>query len=144
MVAPTLYTPELAESLLEHLRSGEPLTQWCREEGRPKPRTVSDWKRANPEFAAAYAEARLTGADAIADDCLQIADDVLADKDAVARAKLRIDTRLKLLAKWFPTQYGDAVKLSHAGADGQGPVEHVMRWATGDEDVAVKDPSDKP
>ena len=36
--------------------------------------------------------------------------------DHVQRSRLRIDTRLKLLAKWNPRKYGD--KLAHTGPEG--------------------------
>ena len=44
--------------------------------------------------------------------------------DMVEHRKLRIETRLKLLAKWNPKKYGD--KLAHTGADGEGPVEIAL------------------
>ena len=36
--------------------------------------------------------------------------------DMIEHRKLRIDTRLKLLAKWNPKKYGD--KMAHTGPDG--------------------------
>ena len=35
------------------------------------------------------------------------------------RDKLRVDTRLKLLATWNPGRWGDRVQLRHANADGE-------------------------
>jgi hypothetical protein len=48
-------------------------------------------------------------------DALDIADDKSGD---VARDKLRVETRLKLLAKWNPKKYGDNMQLRHADAEG--------------------------
>lgn len=70
----TLYTDEISAEILERLSAGEPLAQICRDEGMPRVRTVSDWKRAHPEFGLAFADARDDGYDAIAADCLRIAD----------------------------------------------------------------------
>lgn len=92
----------------------------------PASRTVSDWKAAHPAFAADFACARDEGYDAIAVDCLDIADDSdrdtivgehgpKADSEWIARSRLRVDTRLKLLAKWDPKRYGDSNKIEMSG-----------------------------
>lgn len=46
--------------------------------------------------------------------------------DHVQRSKLRIETRLKLLAKWNPKKWGDKLDLNHAGKDG-GPLEFLVK-----------------
>jgi hypothetical protein len=43
----------------------------------------------------------------------------------IEHRKLRIETRLKLLAKWNPKKYGD--KLAHTGASGDGPIELIVK-----------------
>lgn len=90
----------------------------------PAWRTVYDWIDADADFSAGIARARLLGYDVIAQDCLTIADDgrndfmaaraadgdeaaLKYDADHVQRSKLRIETRLKLLAKWDPKRYGE-------------------------------------
>jgi hypothetical protein len=134
MGRPTLYTLELADEICERLGEGEPLRQICRDERMPHWTTVYDWKTAHEEFSLRIARAREAGHDAIASDCLQIADDGLndtymdedgnkrTDTDVIQRSKLRIETRLKLLAKWDPKRYGDRITQEHTGADG-GPVQ---------------------
>jgi hypothetical protein len=73
-------------------------------------------------LAIAYARAREEGFDTIAADCLHIADNTaqdtissergdVANSEWIARSRLRVDTRLKLLAKWDPKRYGDLLKL---------------------------------
>ena len=42
----------------------------------------------------------------------------------IEHRKLRIDTRLKLLAKWNPKKYGD--KLAHTGPEGDGPIQAAI------------------
>lgn len=130
MGRPTLYTSELANEICERLGEGEPLRQICRDERMPHWTTVYDWKASNEEFSLRIARAREAGHDAIASDCLQIADDGLndtymdedgnkrTDTDVIQRSKLRIETRLKLLAKWDPKRYGDKVDINHGGQDG--------------------------
>jgi hypothetical protein len=123
--APSTYTADIAAAICERLSEGEPLRWICRDEGMPKRRTVSDWRKAHPEFDAEFLLARKEGFDAIAADCLAIADDgsrdytedkdghQVVDHDHIQRSKLRIETRLKLLAKWYPTKYGDKVQVEH-------------------------------
>jgi terminase small subunit-like protein len=125
---PSTYTEDVANTILERLSAGEPLAQICRDEGMPAVRTVSDWKASHPVFAEAFGIARDEGFDAIALDALGIADDgrrdyteqddghggtrVVADHDHIQRSKLRVETRLKLLAKWDPKRYGDRTVLA--------------------------------
>lgn len=85
--------------------------------------TWRDWRKANPELDAAYKEAKEIGYDELAQQCIQIAEDKSGDikmgKDGpvfdmehVQRSKLRIETRLKLLAKWSG-KYADKVMHSN-------------------------------
>ena len=111
-----------ADEICERVAQGENLVQICRDDHMPAWRTVYDWLDANPSFAAAYARARAHGFDVIAQDAADIADDgsrdytetadgrVVPDHDHIARSRLRVETRLKLLAKWDPKRYGDRIQ----------------------------------
>lgn len=74
MGKPNSFTQAKADEICARLRTGEPLTWICADEHLPAPQTVSDWKKARPEFAQAFAEARQDGFDSIAAACLRIAD----------------------------------------------------------------------
>lgn len=130
------YDPEIARVICEQLSEGIPLRQICRENaGFPAWRTVYDWMGRDPELAASIARARDIGYDAIAEECLQIADNlefgqrqVMTDEgtattveDMLGHRKLRIETRLKLLAKFHPTKYGD--KLGLHGVEGAAAIK---------------------
>jgi hypothetical protein len=123
--------PLIAE-ICTRIALGEPLRQICREEGMPHWTTFYDWLRSDNELFLRFAQARELGFDAIAEETLEIADDASNDwmekndKDGnfigyvlngehVQRSKLRIETRLKLLAKWSPNKYGDKVEISGIG-----------------------------
>ena len=106
---------ETVEIICEQLALGTPLTAVCRAPGLPDPTTVWRWAEADPQTAQSIARAREIGHDAIAEDALTIADDKTGDP---TRDKLRVDTRLKLLAKWNPKKYGESTQLRHADADG--------------------------
>ena len=128
------YDPAIAKQMCEQLSEGIPLREICRQEGFPAWRTVYDWMRKDADLATAIAHARDVGYDAMAEDCLTIADTPMLgeeiseseDEDGVKRItikkvdmlghrKLQIETRLKLLAKFNPKRYGD--KITHAGDD---------------------------
>lgn len=96
----------------------------------PAWRTVYLWREEDSEFDAAIARARNIGEEAILEDTLLIADtqergqvitskewgEEVREEDMIAHRKLKIETRLKLLAKWNPKKYGD--KVDHTSSDG--------------------------
>jgi hypothetical protein len=100
-------TPEVEERIIEGLTDGVPLRVLCRQDDIPSWRTVYDWINADASFASRVAYARDLGFEAIAEDILDIADDTPAISEHVQRSKMRIDTRLKLLACWSPKRYGN-------------------------------------
>lgn len=134
---PSKYTKQIAESICEQLSEGIPLREICRQDGMPAWRTIYDWMRQDEALSTAIAHARDLGYDSLAEECLDIADDAnndwmeRLDKDGrslgwfvngehVQRSKLRIETRLKLLAKFNPKKYGESV--THKG-DAENPLE---------------------
>lgn len=116
--------------LCERIAEGEPLRAICREDGMPAWRTVYLWREEDKEFDTAIARARNIGEEAILEDTLLIADtqergqiitskewgDEIREEDMIAHRKLKIETRLKLLAKWNPKKYGE--KVDHTSSDG--------------------------
>lgn len=120
------YSEELFAEIVERLSKGEPLMSICRDKGFHRSQ-VTRWRQAKPEFDAAFLEARDEGFDVIATDCMDIADDgsrdykpgeqggYVPDTDHIQRSKLRIETRLKLLAKWDPRRYGERLGVEHSG-----------------------------
>jgi hypothetical protein len=129
---PSKYDPEIARIICEQLSEGIPLRQICREnDGFPAWRTVYDWMGRDEELSASIARARDIGYDALAEECLLIADNLhmgtrkvyssgaeegddsmtVTEEDMLGHRKLQIETRLKLLAKFHPTKYGDRVAI---------------------------------
>jgi hypothetical protein len=100
------YTPELGRELCEHVAEGNSAISWCRKH-KLRPSLITNWAEKSPEFEGNLARARRLHYDIIADDCISIADEPMATNEEVQRARLRIDTRLKLIAKWDPQRYGD-------------------------------------
>lgn len=116
-----------AAEIVARLSKGEPLTHICADDWMPCDDTVRNWATANEAFARDIARAREAGFDQIALDALDIADDVsrdtkkgangddICDSEWISRSRLRVETRLKLLAKWDPKRYGEKVDLNHGG-----------------------------
>jgi hypothetical protein len=119
---PSLHTPELAAEICRRLAECGSLREVCRADDMPTEATVRTWALEDREgFSAHYAKAREIAYSLMADDLLEIADDgsndwmerqnadgsryTVLNGEAVARSRLRVDTR-----KWLP------IKLEHTAA----------------------------
>ena len=123
---PSKRTPAIDNEICDRLSKGEPLAKICRDGHMPDASTFRDWQAKDEELSRAVARAREAGFDAIALDALAIADNTgleahdsietpfgaIPNKEWVMRSKLRVDTRLKLLACWDPKRYGAKVELA--------------------------------
>ena len=132
---PSDYLPEIHSWIEE----GKTLRSYCRQEGKPSYGTVYDWLEEDSAQTSRYARARDIGEAVIAQECLEIADNtqvgeiitIKADgietkrADMLEHRKLRIDTRLKLLAKWNPKKYGDKQAIEHSGEVTIGLAERI-------------------
>ena len=68
----------------------------------------------------------MRGVHALADQCLEIADTPATTAVEVSDKRVRIDTRMRLMAKWLPGVYGDKLTAAHTGPDG-GPMRVETR-----------------
>lgn len=120
---PSKYSEALVTEICERLSDGESLRRICSDAHMPNNVTVIDWLARHEDFHKRYARARELQADAIFDECLDIADDTSKDweqtehglrfnKEAAARSRIRIDTRMKLAGKLAPKRYGDKLDLT--------------------------------
>ena len=153
MARPSKYTPELLEVICARLSKGEPLAAICRDEGMPDPATVWRWGEADETVSQAIARAREAGEDWLAAECLLIADTPeigvetttkpngdmeTREGDMLGHRKLRIDTRLKLLAKWNPRKWGDKVAHEHGGSGGH-PIKFTIVTGVPEPEPAADD-----
>lgn len=126
---PSAYSDAVASKLCDLIASGLSLRKACELEGMPNVSTVIRWlaDESRAEFCAQYMRAREAQADHLAEEMLTIADeaettvrgeDVVFDSTAVARNRLRVDTRKWLASKMAPKKYGDKITAEHTGADG--------------------------
>lgn len=138
---PTRYNPaDYLPEVHAWIESGKTLRAYCRQEGKPSYGTVYDWLEEDAAQNSHFSRARDIGEAQILQECLEIADTTQVGEivtlkadgsqeikcaDMIEHRKLRIETRLKLLAKWNPKKYGD--KLAHTGPEGEGPVQFVVK-----------------
>jgi hypothetical protein len=102
----TLKTPELCAKICERMAAGETLTNICRDPNMPAWTTVHDWKKADESFRQALALAREQQAEVWADELVDISDAELPTREAIRRARLRMQSRQWLAGKYNPT-YAD-------------------------------------
>jgi hypothetical protein len=134
---PSAYTPAVAAAICEALADGMSLRKLCAQPAMPSMTTVMRWlaDETKQEFRLHYAHAREAQADSLAAEILEIADDssgdiIIAkdgntrlDREFVARARLRVDSRKWLASKLAPKKYGD--RIEHTGTDG-GAIQHAV------------------
>lgn len=115
---------EQCEALCSWVAKGKSVRSYCARPNTPSMRTVYVWLEKDIVFADAFRRAKAVGYDALAQECLDIADAPLLDGDGadteLRQRQLRIGTRLKLLARWDTTRYGDKLQL---GGDGGHPIQ---------------------
>lgn len=114
---PTVRKESTVDFILEQVADGTPLMRILRGDEMPSQTTWYDWCSADEDLAGRFTRARRLGRDMIAMDALEIADNgsedhILDDdgrpvlvKENIQRSKLRVETRLKLLANWEAGSY---------------------------------------
>lgn len=135
------FSEQVAAEILEGLAQCKSLNAVCREPGMPSPSTVLRWCDEHPEFEEQYTRVRARSYRLLADEILEISDEesvmvrhpkagddenadteVVFDSTAVARNRLRVDSRKWMLSKMLPKIYGDKLQTEVTGANG-GPVQ---------------------
>jgi hypothetical protein len=109
--------------LLRWLVEGKTMVSFCRRKCSPTIHTVYEWLRKDLSFSEDVREAKFVGYDVMAQSCIDIADnggeDGEGQREDVPRDKIRIWTRLQLLARWDSARYGDRILV---GGDGGDPI----------------------
>lgn len=100
-------TSEELEDICALIAEGNSLRKVCRDKGL-KESTVRYWIAKDEAAFAHSARARELGCDALADQCLEIAD---GDETADVK-RIRIDTRIRLIGKWSQ-RYSDKLAITN-------------------------------
>jgi hypothetical protein len=101
-------TAEEIADICNRLAEGKSLRAICRELDL-KESSVRYWLNKDEQSFAHSARARELGCDALADECLEIADNT-ADPTDLKRVK--IDTRIRLIGKWSQ-RYSDKLAITN-------------------------------
>ena len=119
---PSIYTPELAESICERIASGQSVVDICARPEMPAKSAVYDWLANRPAFADLYARARDRQADKYFAEIIAIADKTqvgvktttrgdgsieIVEADMIEHRRLQVDARKWAASKLAPKKYGD-------------------------------------
>ena len=120
--------PVIVEEVLLWVSEGNTLRSYCRQKNKPAYTTIYNWMNKNTDeskdFLERFARAREWGADCIADEILEIVDEMprmigedqqRIDPSFIQEKRVRAEIRLKLLAKWHPQKWSDRTNLEHSG-----------------------------
>lgn len=109
-----IFTPEqrkaLQDEILALLAEGKSVRSIAKIEGMPKLRTIMEWLRTDPEFASLYGKAKQDGADAWAEDILDLAHEALDHPEKANAYRVAIDALKWAASKLKPQKYGDRVE----------------------------------
>lgn len=123
------YSQEERERLMiavsERMEAGESFEASCAAEGIPRASIRSWIDKVDENVSAKYARARETLLDFHEAAILAIVDNVSEDTNAIAKARLQIDSRKWLLARLMNKRLGDKITQEHQGTDG-GPMQFTV------------------
>lgn len=127
--AVTTYTDRMGQRIAALLSESPRGLKWLCENvhGMPNYQTVMGWEDRYQDFAKLVAKARRKQALTLVDECMEIADDAshdriivmnkgepreVVDLAGIARAKIRIDTRIRLAKMFDPNRFGDKLDIN--------------------------------
>lgn len=99
---------DLLADICDGLAEGKSLRSICREKELSES-SVRRWLAKDEDAMAHSAHARELGCDALADQCIEIADETGRDP---AEKRVRIDTRIRLIGKWSQ-RYSDKLMVKN-------------------------------
>lgn len=113
-----VYSPFVAQEVLDRIAEGQTLKSICVLEGFPKYTTICEWKRRYPDFKAAFDRAMLVSATLLADEELALSRETAAKSDVTApevQARKMLSDSLRWHARTRnPNRYGDKTQLEHS------------------------------
>lgn len=119
----TKFSQEIFDEICVRIAEGESLRKICKDEKMPSLVAVWKWLNNSEELVKQYTRAREEQAETLVDEIIDISDekkdDTFLDKDgnevinheAIARSRLRVDSRKWIASKLKPKKYGDSTTL---------------------------------
>lgn len=137
---PSTFSPDMCERICTKIADGMSLRKICAEKGMPTVGTVCLWLAKDKQFSEQYARAREAQAETMADEILDIADEIppmnptngAYDSGAVNHQRLRIDSRKWVASKLKPKKYGDRLDLSSADGTMTPPSKILVEFVGSD------------
>lgn len=137
---PSIYTHDLRERICSQIADGMSLRKICLQKDMPTVGTVCLWLAEDREFSEQYARAREAQAETMADEILDIADEIppmnpttgAYDSGAVNHQRLRIDSRKWVASKLKPKKYGDRLDLSSTDGSMSPPSKILVEFVGSD------------
>lgn len=109
---PTIFTQDLADLICAELAQGKSLRTVLKSKSMPAMSQIFNWLRTNTEFQEQYTRAKEEGADALADDIIDIAADVRRGKLKPDAGRVAGDLMKWSASKLKPKKYGDKLDLT--------------------------------
>jgi hypothetical protein len=119
----TKFSQEIFDEICVRIAEGESLRKICKDEKMPSLVAVWKWLNNSEELVKQYTRAREEQAETLVDEIIDISDekkdDTFLDKDgnevinheAIARSRLRVDSRKWIASKLKPKRFGDYTKI---------------------------------
>ena len=107
---PRIFGEETRKELLGRLAEGQSLRAICRQDDMPALRTVLDWLREEPAFAAGYATAREIGADVLAAEISELSERALKEPELAHAIRVAVEAKRWLASKQAPRRYGERIE----------------------------------
>ena len=105
--AMTIYSPQLGARLCEIVAEGETIQTACKLLNIPRT-DITRWMNYHPDFERSLAKAKFLSADALADQLLDIAEEI----PDVHRARLKSENLKWYVSKLAPARYGERLDLN--------------------------------
>ena len=105
------YSPELGRKVCELIATGMTPSKISELDGMPSADSVYKWCIRHPDFLKIYDEAREKQMEVYSNQIIDLSDNVRADADCVAKAKLQLHARQWLMGKLKPKKYGDSTTI---------------------------------
>lgn len=123
------YDADLAAKFCGILSEGDKsIAEICKAKDMPSKATVFRWKAENEEFAKMYDLAKDMQIELQIDECTRIADKCKADKDAVAKARLQINTRMERAQLLRPKVYSKHATQELTGKEGGPLIVEIVQF----------------